>query len=81
MADGHCGTCGARWQSAALHHCTSCHLGFGSADAFDRHRSGPYEGERLCIPESHFTMPYGRAKRPMLVLNEAGAWIRPPTGG
>lgn len=76
MPDGHCARCDARWASAALNHCPSCHLAFGSVDAFDRHRKAGG-----CIREADFGKPFGKTQRPMLVLNDAGMYVRPVASG
>lgn len=34
-------------------HCSSCHSCFCSLQAFDAHRSGPWDGERVCWAEEN----------------------------
>lgn len=44
-----CGRCHARWRNREPYgHCGSCHLTFTSDSAFDRHRTGPFDGDRRC---------------------------------
>ena len=48
--------------------CPSCSLGFNSTLAFDRHRTGPFDGGRRCLTESEM-LAKGMA------LASSGFWV------
>lgn len=46
-----CPTCGRTHGTSDRSggHCSACHLSFRSQSAFDKHRTGPYDGQRRCL--------------------------------
>ncbi len=71
-----CGRCDARWDGAAMCHCSSCHATFGGVSSFDRHRAGSKPGSG-----NHFKQ--GECTDPSLLgyeLNKHGTWVTPSDG-
>jgi hypothetical protein len=51
--------------------CPSCLLGFNSTPAFDKHRTGPFDGGRRCLTEAEM-LAKGMAKA------SSGFWVTRP---
>jgi hypothetical protein len=51
--------------------CTACREYFNSANAFDKHRYGPYDGNRQCLTPEQMT---ARG----FVKNAGGYWMTKP---
>ena len=51
--------------------CPSCLLGFNSTPAFDKHRTGPFDGGRRCLTEVEM-LAKGMA------ISSSGYWVTRP---
>jgi len=54
--------------------CPSCKLAFNSTKAFDKHRTGPFDGGRRCLTETEM-------QSKGMSISSAGFWITSSMGG